>query len=584
MSTKTLRKRIALVAVSALTAGVLSVASAPVANAAVGNAIVKADIYLAAAGGAGSAAAIGQCAIASSALLADAQSVGTTNSTGTVLAVGAVVTFITATNGTGNLTVTGPAKLSAAGTAASQTISQDAKGVGFVEISSTIATLEVTGAGDIVVTAKDSATIGSGSAQKTFSITGVDSCASGATPVAANTIMEIATTGGSPSTGGATGDATLAYADKDYEEVIHIRIALRNQYKANLTTAGVLTAESSNPNALLQFDAANGNVGPTAFLAGTVVGQSGGHDLEVSQNTVLAPGAALSTTITFKWNGVVVGTKAVSILGRAASIVVDQADVTIGNSDSGDNSGTFKYLVKDNAGNNLGNGATGTLVAATGITGAAAGFVSAGIVSDVKSATGADGSTKGTGTYDCLAFATGVSSGSQKVTVGFLSGTTLIKSNEFTATCGGAAIGSFTFAMDKAVYSPGEIATVTFTAKDLNGGVTSDAAVIGAAFNQISIPGMTIIGSAITSADVFTSGTKSYKFRVDQAEGSFVGQGQVTVSSAAASAEKTVKTALFSIKASGTSVTNAEVLKSIVALIASINKQIQALQKLILKR
>jgi hypothetical protein len=40
----------------------------------------------------------------------------------------------------------------------------------------------------------------------------------------------------------------------------------------------------------------------------------------------------------------------------------------------------------------------------------------------------------------------------------------------------------------------------------------------------------------------------------------------------------------YTIKSSGTTVTNAEVLKSIVALIASINKQIQALQKLILKR
>ena len=40
----------------------------------------------------------------------------------------------------------------------------------------------------------------------------------------------------------------------------------------------------------------------------------------------------------------------------------------------------------------------------------------------------------------------------------------------------------------------------------------------------------------------------------------------------------------YSITEAVTSVTNADVLKSIVALIASINKQIQALQKLILKR
>ena len=46
MSTKTLKKRIALVAVSALTAGVLSVASTPVANAGVNDAITIADIFI----------------------------------------------------------------------------------------------------------------------------------------------------------------------------------------------------------------------------------------------------------------------------------------------------------------------------------------------------------------------------------------------------------------------------------------------------------------------------------------------------------------------------------------------------------
>jgi hypothetical protein len=40
----------------------------------------------------------------------------------------------------------------------------------------------------------------------------------------------------------------------------------------------------------------------------------------------------------------------------------------------------------------------------------------------------------------------------------------------------------------------------------------------------------------------------------------------------------------YSIKESSLTLTNAEVMKSIVALIASINKQIQALQKLILAR
>jgi len=45
-----------------------------------------------------------------------------------------------------------------------------------------------------------------------------------------------------------------------------------------------------------------------------------------------------------------------------------------------------------------------------------------------------------------------------------------------------------------------------------------------------------------------------------------------------------VATPKYTVGTGVTTVTNEEVLKSIVALIASINKQIQALQKLILKR
>ena len=579
MSTKTLRKRIAVVAVSALTAGVLSVASTPVANASAADTQAidaVGQIYINAAANAGLTAAIGQCAISITALAAD---ITTVNSTGTVLAVGAKIDFDTTTKGTGQLRITGPATFTATLAGVTGTISQDAKSIGFGDSTSTkVATLTVTGAGDITVTAYNSSTLGSGTALKTFSITGVTSCGEATTPVAANTIMEIASTAGNVSAGGATGDETLAYADKDYAEVIHIRIALRNQYKADITGAsGVLTAESSNPNALLQFDGSGGNVGPTAFKTGSIIGQSGGIDLEVSQNTTLAPGLALNTTITFKWNGVVVGTKAVSILGAPVSILVDQADVTVGRSGT-DNSGTFKFLVKDAAGNNLGDGAT-SLLASAAATGTLAGVTYAGIVSDVKTANGASGSTKGTGTFDCAAFAAGTSSGSQKVKIGFISGTTVVSSNEFTATCGSATVDTFTASMDKATYSPGEIATLTISAKDANGGIVSDAATIGTKFNQISIPGMTIIGSAISSADVFTSGAKTYKFRVDQAEGSFVAQVGVD-----AATDLTVKTIQYSIKSSAGTVTNAEVLKSIVSLIASINKQIQALQKLILRR
>ena len=132
---------------------------------------------------------------------------------------------------------------------------------------------------------------------------------------------------------------------------------------------------------------------------------------------------------------------------------------------------------------------------------------------------------------------------------------------------------------DKASYSPGEIATVSISAKDSNGGIVSDTTTVGTPIINLAMPGMTLIGAAATSADVFTSGVKTYKFRVDQAEGSFVGQAQVT-----AATDLAVKTVSYSIKSSSSAISLADVLKAIVSLIASINKQIAALQKALLKK
>jgi hypothetical protein len=571
MSTKTLKKRIALVAVSALTAGVLSVASTPAANALSTVAITAPNIHMVAASAAGSAGAIGQCAIDATALAAD---ITTVNSTGTVLAVGATINFDTTTNGTGNLTLTGPATLAMVNTTTA-TISQDAKGVGFADNINNVATLTVTGTGDIVVTAKDSATIGSGTAVKTFSITAVTSCAAGSSPVVANSFFSLRN---DPNEEGSAADDVMAAGDLKYNEKQYIALELKNQYSADLAgTAGLLTAEGTG-NVLVGIDQdGTTNIG---FAANKAI-DGDNIDIFVQQNTTLAPGAPLTTTVSIKYNGVTLATKTLTFHGIGTSIVVDE--VTVGTSGA---TGSFKFLVKDAAGNNLDSGLAGSTTPAFGsITAAAAGFISAGIVQSATGTANSSGSTKGTGTFACVAAASApVSSGTQSVTIGAQIGTTLVKSNAFTARCGDSNIRAFTASMDKVTYSPGEIATLTLGATDRHAAMVGDTAIVGADFNQISIPGMTIIGSAISSADVFTNGVKTYKFRVDQNEGSFVAQAQVTVNASAVAAEKVVKTLQYTIKASSSTVTNAEVLKSIVALIASINKQIQALQKLILRR
>jgi hypothetical protein len=80
---------------------------------------------------------------------------------------------------------------------------------------------------------------------------------------------------------------------------------------------------------------------------------------------------------------------------------------------------------------------------------------------------------------------------------------------------------------------------------------------------------------------------KTYQFIVGSTEGDFsmvVDAPYVRAVNLALGGAQGKITIPYSIKSSSSAVTNAEVLKSIVALIASINKQIQALQKLILAR
>jgi hypothetical protein len=167
---------------------------------------------------------------------------------------------------------------------------------------------------------------------------------------------------------------------------------------------------------------------------------------------------------------------------------------------------------------------------------------------------------------------------------------TVITSNSLPVTCSKIAA-TYTASYDKAVYAPGEIATLTVDFKDADGRSAADS-LTSAADNAtnvvavISTSGVTKVGAADAADDLRTSNGKlTYTFIVGQVEGSFansisfpqVNTNGVLLKTGAVTAPLTVKSATAT-------VSNADVLKSIVALIASINKQIQALQKLILKR
>ncbi len=79
---------------------------------------------------------------------------------------------------------------------------------------------------------------------------------------------------------------------------------------------------------------------------------------------------------------------------------------------------------------------------------------------------------------------------------------------------------------------------------------------------------------------MFTNGAKTYKFTVGNSAGSF----NAVVDLPAYVATDSAKVVSYKVAPSSAEVSNAEILKSIIALIATINKQIAALQKLILSK
>jgi hypothetical protein len=345
-----------------------------------------------------------------------------------------------------------------------------------------------------------------------------------------------------------------------------VSIALRNAYKGDLGTDGILTATATN-GALIDFNGSG--IASTAFLA-TSADLADDVSLSVEQDTTTNPGKALTTTITFAFNGVTVGTKTVTILGIPASITVSNVVGGI----TGVAAGTFDFVTKDNAGNSVASPDSAD------IDWEIAGFEAGDIVTDVTASGDYDAefTVKGDGTFACATTST-KSSGSVDVAIGFLDAAlNLVKSNTFKAICGDFA-DTFTIALDKAIYSTGEIATLTITAKDANGAAVGDNTATGAG-TAADLAGMTQLGTLAATTDAFSGGVKTYKFRVDQNLGSFV--GQVLVEAATDTSAKTLQYKIVSSDTGGTSLN--DVLKAMVSLIASINKQIAALQKALLKK
>jgi hypothetical protein len=538
MSTKTLRKRIAVVAALALGTGVISVAPAYAGAIAVGNLDFTA-----------AALQPGVCYVSNT------DAAGTTKATvitgsnfKTELANSVDSSYLSASNATvasvaggwDSLTTT---TVTDAGSSSGNTATFKAGSVGTATISvapsatgTVVDTLYIT-----VVAACGNDTY---SASKSF--------AAAVTQAESKDNLQLATNVDS------TDARTITNGSAGY-----LAIALNDSNGVDLSTSGALVATVTGDAWVDLQGEPNGSNPTVTNKSNTDVLAAAGekHIVSVYQSVADKPTTA---TVTVTMNGTVVATRTFTLQGVASSI--DIKDVSVGKVGS---VGVFRVKVKDAAGNELAskevvNDSTANSVASISA-------ITSGVTSSATSGSDGDWSTETDGQFGCT------TSGITTLNVSHVvsSATTVKKS--FAIACGGA-LDTWTISTDKASYSPGEIATLTLSGKDSKGFPVNTTDTISTV--EYSFGGMTFV-TAPTTADKFSSaaGVKTYKLSVGTTEGAFV--GTFKIEGATDTAAKTVQ---YAVKSSTATVSNADVLKSIVALIASINKQIQALQKLILAR
>ena len=615
MSIKTINKRIALVAVAALTAGVFSAVSATQASANIvggTNAIptdAKWNVAVGSNTGASAVATFVGEATNSTAGVANLRSKGLvykdssseTAQTATMLAGGTLVLYtlngtatyigftasggsygaITSNDNSANDVYTSyynstNTRLAATGSTA-MAVTWTTNTAGTYTLS---AYKNTTAAGNI----SSEATITDGTLFGNITVTVVAASAGGSYS-AANSACYVAASNAAVAV-----DTTTKFQNS---ASAYIQLTLNDAYGSDLDNGNIVATATNG--GLISL----GSGGQAAGTASTQVGYDNATAFNDTYGTVRltqpTAGAPLTSTVTVTYNGVTVCTKTVSIAGAADSMTigfVGSGDLNTGTANAywlinetgvatGRTAGHYLVALKDSAGNivnpastdsfSMDSATTTTTVTALTVDIADRATSTAYSATDVWSWT--------PGTFTC-----GPTAGSSKVKLKHTSAATgKIVSGEFTARCADRPV-TYTASFDKASYVQGEIATLTVKFFDSKGNAANSTDAIGALTETVSMmTRVTGVGDATTRAK--ENGTRSYTYTVGTTSGLTAGTYNGLIEFASLTAlGGTTQTVTYKVSSGGDTTTNADVLKSIVALIASINKQIQALQKLILKR
>jgi len=357
-----------------------------------------------------------------------------------------------------------------------------------------------------------------------------------------------------------------------------IYISLRDSYNAAITTVTV-TATATNSATLLLADTV---AAADTYAASTSFDSEANADgvLYVTVNQPVANTAG-STVVTITHNGAVLATKTISWSGDIATLSVDEANscgiFTIGATAAAPAvcTGGIVWVAKDAAGNAVTTddlpdmySATGALVGATidATENTTSGVVQTSSVGYglMSMVTPAGTILKGAGTYQVyLTNAVGAT----------------IKSQVVNAIVSNGSTDSFSVSWDKAVYNPGDIATMTVTLKDAYGNLMADGTLATGWAHAVGGDQLTSVGTACSATSYTLGGKFTCKYGIGNTAGSYAYSTDLTTATSQSASVGSVK-----IVENSTAVSNADVLKAIVSLIASINKQIAALQKALLKK
>jgi hypothetical protein len=613
MSKSTLRKRIALTATTALFAGMLSFVATPAATAAAGDTnlaigaqATNADVLLVATQNSTTGASIISSATDSASSYVTPRSLGLltkdsttgTAQTATLLAGGSLSIY--------GQTTTDVAFVASAGSFSGATVSdknivgsysQDVKSV-FLDA---VVAANTTTAVAVRWTAPTTAGTYTVSMNKSSSTTQLAAGTYSGTLVGQVTVTVVAASGGGSYSapysacntrsaaqghGLATGvDTTTAFTNA---QTAYIAFDADDAYDASLDSGAIVVTATGGALISLAANASTAAAGTTS----TVVSSAAPTDrvVQVTQGTANAP---VTTTVTVTYNGTTICTKTVTIRGEVAKLTVanvgvqDLSGSTVTVSDNswtantlGDASraGMFTVVATDSAGNTVIPDQSGFAADSATLTTTvqAISISSANVATSLSSSASPYGSTS-VGTWTC-----GSAAGSSNVKLKYTNATsgTTVSSDAFAAGCADDPY-TYTASFDKASYVQGELATLTVQFLDSKGNKANTVGTHGAMTD--STPMLTRISSATGTIANKATGSRTYTYSVGTSTGLTAGSYIGTVSYASLVAG-TTQTPAYKVSTGSGDVTNAEVLKSIVALIASINKQIQALQKLILKK